>query len=161
MECKIYFKTEQDKEEFIKTCRHIHDFTVFFRGNRKKRVNKVIDLFGVCRQLDGKTKQVEKPKYQKIGKDCVGIGLNQYDFPFVNFLAHLYTDYAKEKYLIVDDSNFEEELSPLTEEYWFRKTNFDDELSVKLSKFVHDNCEEVPHDIGIHLARIVKEHREK
>lgn len=33
-----------------------------------------------------------------------------------------------------------------------------DDLAVNLSRCVHDSCESVPHDIGLALARIVKQH---
>jgi hypothetical protein len=31
-------------------------------------------------------------------------------------------------------------------------------LALKLSKYVHDNCKDVPHDIGLHLVQIVEEY---
>jgi len=37
---------------------------------------------------------------------------------------------------------------------------FDPNLAFKLSQFVHDNCKDVRHDIGIRLAKIVSEHYE-
>ncbi len=35
----------------------------------------------------------------------------------------------------------------------------DVKLSLKLSKAVHDRCHNVPHDIGIELEQIVREHQ--
>ena len=37
----------------------------------------------------------------------------------------------------------------------------DVELALALSRYVHDNCTNVPHDIGIHLAHIVDEYLER
>jgi hypothetical protein len=34
----------------------------------------------------------------------------------------------------------------------------DVDLAIKLSKYVHDNCKEVPHDIGMKLIEIISEH---
>lgn len=47
-------------------------------------------------------------------------------------------------------SNF---VNPLLDE-----VRTDVELAVKLSKYVHDNCKEVPHDIGMKLMEIISEH---
>lgn len=33
----------------------------------------------------------------------------------------------------------------------------DIELALKLSAYVHDTCENVPHDIGLKLLKIIKE----
>lgn len=37
----------------------------------------------------------------------------------------------------------------------------DVELAIALSRYVHDNCTNVPHDIGIHLAHIVDEYQKR
>ena len=34
----------------------------------------------------------------------------------------------------------------------------DVDLAIKLSKYVHDNCKDVPHDIGLKLVEIISEH---
>ena len=34
----------------------------------------------------------------------------------------------------------------------------DGDLALKLSIYVHDTCKEVPHDIGLKLVEIIKEH---
>lgn len=34
----------------------------------------------------------------------------------------------------------------------------DVELALKLSRYVHDNCKDVPHDIGLKLVEIISEH---
>ena len=37
----------------------------------------------------------------------------------------------------------------------------DVELAIALSRYVHDNCTNVPHDIGIHLAHIVDKYQKR
>jgi len=39
--------------------------------------------------------------------------------------------------------------------------HFDVELAIALSRHVHENCSDVNHDIGIHLAQIVFEHQQR
>jgi len=36
--------------------------------------------------------------------------------------------------------------------------NYIETLSFKISRYVHDNCKDVPHDIGLKLIEIIKEH---
>lgn len=38
-------------------------------------------------------------------------------------------------------------------------TPFDVDLAIKFSKVVHEQCDNVPHDIGVTLAQIVTEHK--
>jgi len=90
--CKIIVNSEKDKREFLKACRHLHDFSVFYNKNRK--VTEVVDEY-----RGGKGKD----KIRDIS-DSVGVSLNLDDYPFVNFLAHLYnTDYPEiqDKFIIV------------------------------------------------------------
>ena len=35
----------------------------------------------------------------------------------------------------------------------------DVDLAIKLSKLVHDECKEVPHNIGITLTKIIEKHQ--
>ena len=37
----------------------------------------------------------------------------------------------------------------------------DVDLAIKLSKLIHDECKEVPHNIGITLTRIIEKHQKK
>ena len=37
----------------------------------------------------------------------------------------------------------------------------DVDLAIKLSKLVHDECKEVPHNIGITLTRIIEKHQKQ
>jgi len=87
-------KSEKDKKEFLKACRHIHDFSVFF--NKKKKITQVVDHF---------RDEEEDIKLRDISdKNICGITLNLDDYPFLNFLACLYdTDYpeVRDKYIIV------------------------------------------------------------
>jgi len=48
---------------------------------------------------------------------------------------------------------------PKADEYsLLAEVRADATLAIKLSKYVHDNCKDVPHDIGLKLEKIVSEH---
>jgi hypothetical protein len=68
--CKIIVSSEEEKQELLKGCKHIHDFSVFFKNEVR-----VIDEFGLER---------------KVNKEDCGVCLNFDAYPFVNFLAGLY-----------------------------------------------------------------------
>ena len=92
-DCQIIVKSHTEKREFLRACKHIHDFSVMFDKNRK--ITEVLDEWGketVTVNAKGKmTKRKEiKPKKVKIIKGACGISLNFENYPFVNFLAHLY-----------------------------------------------------------------------
>jgi len=76
-ECTIIVKSEKDKKEFLKACRHIHDFTVWIDKLSSKQRKKI-------RTQD----DFDKPK-KKLPKDTIGICLNHEKYPFINFMAHL------------------------------------------------------------------------
>jgi len=44
---------------------------------------------------------------------------------------------------------------------FYCKCDFDYKLAIMLSKIVHEKCKDVPHDIGINLAREVYRLNEK
>jgi hypothetical protein len=79
VDCKIIVKSKKDKEEFIKACKHLHDFSVFF--NENKKITSIVDEFG---------REKIKPKVRKLSQDACGVGLDLDSYPFINFLARLY-----------------------------------------------------------------------
>jgi hypothetical protein len=91
-DCTIIVKSKTDKKEFLRACKHIHDFSVFWDKNRK--ITEAWDEWGRAwvsvskkgkishRKTIGKCREILK-------RDC-GLSLNFNDYPFVNFLASLY-----------------------------------------------------------------------
>ena len=94
--CQIIVSSESEKEELLKGCKHIHDFTVWFHDLRKILENfkiEVNDEFGLKREMD---------------KGACGVSLNFDEYPFVNFLAGLYDcedKSVREKYIKVLKEN--------------------------------------------------------
>lgn len=75
--CLIVVSSEEEKQELLRGCKHIHDFTVWFQG----KIEEVTDEFGVARDI-GVTRTMDE-------EDC-GVSLNFDEYPFVNFLAGLH-----------------------------------------------------------------------
>ena len=78
---QIIVSSEAEKQELLRGCKHIHDFTIFFQGKVE-----VIDEFGVNNDKDKKGCSVVRNMDEE---DC-GVCLNFDKYPFVNFLAGLY-----------------------------------------------------------------------
>jgi hypothetical protein len=104
VDCKIIVKSEKDKKEFIKACKHLHDFSVFFDKNKK--ITEIIAEFG----RNGKDRDLGEmiPKFIKLEKNDCGISLELDEYPFINFLAHLYDceDVSiRDEFIIVEGEN--------------------------------------------------------
>ncbi len=69
---QIIVSSEEEKQELLRGCKHIHDFTVLSQDDKSITAH---DEFGETRPLE---------------KDVVGVCLNFDEYPFVNFLAGLY-----------------------------------------------------------------------
>jgi hypothetical protein len=92
-DCQIIVKSQAEKREFLRACKHIHDFSVMFDKNRK--ITEVLDEWGretlTINTKGGIRERKEiKPIRRKIPRGSCGICLNDEDYPFINFLAHLY-----------------------------------------------------------------------
>jgi hypothetical protein len=105
--CKIIVKSEADKREFIRACKHLHDFGVMFDKNKK--ITQVFDEWGegfVSVNEKGRITRVKtEGKYRKLSKDECGVSLNFEEYQFVNFLAHLFdcdNKKDRDKFIIVD-----------------------------------------------------------
>ena len=91
--CQIIVKSQAEKQEFLRACKHLHDFSVMFDKNRK--ITEVLDEWGRETLTVNKKGRITKrkeaePKSRKISKEDCGVCLNFDDYPFINFLAHLY-----------------------------------------------------------------------
>lgn len=102
---KFIVKNEKEKNEFLRTCQYIHDFSVMFRNASKKVKIDIINSF------DGSIKN-ERLDYKR--ERACGISLDFEQFPILNLLAGIHDceeDVKEEilnKFIIVDDN--EEEL---------------------------------------------------
>lgn len=83
--------------------------------------------------------------------------LSQMGYASVEELKQTYPDFHEN---VVNDSYFIffRKPVPLQEE---ENINFDVDLALILANHVHIHCNDVPHDIGIQLAQLVKEHQNK
>ena len=90
--CKIIVKSEADKREFLRACKHLHDFSVMFDKN--KRITEVVDEFGKDMTTINEKGQIRrirsKGRLRHITKNECGLGLDLDEYQFVNFLAHLW-----------------------------------------------------------------------
>jgi hypothetical protein len=90
-DCQVIVKSEADKREFIRACKHLHDFSVMFDKNKK--ITEVLDEWGDVTTISehGKiTRRKSRGRIRKLHKLDCGLGLNLEEYQFVNFLAHLY-----------------------------------------------------------------------
>lgn len=104
-DCKIIVKSESDKIEFIRACKHLHDFSVMW-NEKTKKVTEVVEEFGDCVGDRDLGKNEAKVIDIKELTDSCGISLSLDEYPFVNFLAHLYDceDLAiRDKFIIVEE----------------------------------------------------------
>ena len=47
------------------------------------------------------------------------------------------------------------------DDYYSLLDCLDVELALKLSRYVHNNCKDVPHDIGLKLMEIINNHNQQ
>ena len=107
VDCKIIVNSEKDKKDFIRACKHLHDFSVFFDKNKK--ITNVIYEFG-SGNVKYKDRDLGKmsPNIIELKKDDSGISLGLDEYPFINFLAGLYDcedPSIRDKFIIVNNSD--------------------------------------------------------
>lgn len=86
--CLIVVSSEEEKQELLRGCKHIHDFTVWFQDKVK-----VTDEFGIAKEDCDVVRDMDKEDcgvWRDMDEEVCGVCLNFDKYPFVNFLAGLY-----------------------------------------------------------------------